>query len=187
VLSTTGVNFANELMDKTSPEYAMVVNKFNEGGFMKGKYSKIIQVNRIENRNLWIMYHSKKLTMLPNPNEKLLFHGCKTRPAMDAIIQTDGFDFRLASKGGSVGAGAYFAVKPSYSDSGYVLQNTDGSKEMIISSVLIGDSVQGQSGLARPPNNPATNRLFDSVFNGAEMFVVFDISQAYPSYIIKYQ
>jgi len=186
VKDSNTVEFGTVLLDKTSHEYATVANKFNEGGHMTGKYSKILKVDRVENRKLWIMYNSKSLTM-SNPNEKLLFHGCKTRQALDAIIEKDGFDFRIANKGGSVGAGAYFAVKPSYSDSGYVIVNPDGSKEMIICKVLIGDTIQGQQGLQRPPNNPTTNKLYDSVFNGGDMFVVFDISQAYPAYVIHYQ
>eukprot|EP01124_Arcella_intermedia_P018842 TRINITY_DN25969_c0_g1_i1.p1 TRINITY_DN25969_c0_g1~~TRINITY_DN25969_c0_g1_i1.p1 ORF type:complete len:410 (+),score=56.68 TRINITY_DN25969_c0_g1_i1:35-1231(+) len=186
VTLTNTIPFQTVDIPSSAKEFQDIVNIFTAGGHMNGRYQSVISLARVENRKLWKIYETKKQIM-SNPNEKWLFHGCKTREALDAIISRDGFDFRIASRGGSVGAGAYFAVKPSYSDSGYVLKNPDGSKEMIICQVLVGDSVQGKSGLLKPPLNPSTNKLYDSVFNGADMFVVFDIAQAYPTYVLKYK
>jgi hypothetical protein len=180
VLAKTKINFAKVPVQSGTPEYQLLVNELNKDGLN----AKINLITRIENRTLWAFYGLKKQVM-PNPNEKLLFHGCKTQQVLSEIIN-NGFDFRIANTGGSVGAGTYFACKANYSDSGYCITNPDGTRELLICHVLVGDSVQGQAGLRRPPSNPATGRLFDSVFNGAEMFVVYDFVQCYPSYIINY-
>lgn len=60
------------------------------------------------------------------------------------------FDMRVAATG-LYGIGIYFAVNAKYSDSGYVLQNPDKSKEMFICRVTCGEHVPGNSALRRPP------------------------------------
>ena len=65
-------------------------------------------------------------------------------------LQIHRFDMRVAATG-LYGVGIYFAVNASYSDSGYVFQNTDKSKEMFICRVTCGKHVPGNSALRRPP------------------------------------
>jgi hypothetical protein len=152
---------------------------------------KIHSVTRIQNLLLWRFYaltrHRIALRNGGDPGERNLFHGARVRENMNAIMQF-GFDMRVA-RDGSAGVGIYFAVNSSYSNSGYVLQNPDKSKEMFVCRVTIGSCVQGKHGLKRPPNKTgaAKDEYHDSVHNGLNiMFIVFDNSQAYPEYLIKY-
>eukprot|EP01012_Entosiphon_sulcatum_P066056 TRINITY_DN95117_c0_g1_i1.p1 TRINITY_DN95117_c0_g1~~TRINITY_DN95117_c0_g1_i1.p1 ORF type:complete len:409 (+),score=77.28 TRINITY_DN95117_c0_g1_i1:22-1227(+) len=153
---------------------------------------KIVSLIRIQNYTLWQFYALTRAHIAKrnggNPKEATLFHGARLRANMDAITQF-GFDMRVAAQG-SVGSGIYFAVNAQYSDRGYVLQNTDKSKEMFICKVALGSGVQGNPTLRRPPpkdpKQPAGD-LHDSVFNGAIMHVVFNNAQAYPAYVVKYK
>lgn len=152
---------------------------------------KIHSVTRIQNQLLWRFYaltrHRIALRNAGNPDERFLFHGARVRENMNAIMQF-GFDMRVA-RDGSAGVGIYFAVNSSYSNSGYVLQNPDKSKEMFVCRVTIGSCVQGKHGLKRPPNKTGKNKdeYHDSVHNGMNiMYIVFENSQAYPEYLIKY-
>merc|ERR1711862_249003 len=119
-------------------------------------------------------------------NQMMLFHGARERKNMDAITNF-GFDLRVANDG-MYGVGIYFAVNAQYSDSGYVLQNKDKSKEMFICRVLTGRHVAGKHGIRRPPpvdtKNP-NGELYDSVTGGKPviMHVVFDNSMALPEYV----
>ncbi|CUG88670.1 poly (ADP-ribose) polymerase, putative [Bodo saltans] len=152
---------------------------------------KIHSVTRIQNLPLWRFYaltrHRIALRNKGDAGERNLFHGARVRENMNAIMQF-GFDMRVA-RDGSAGIGIYFAVNSSYSNAGYVLQNPDKSKEMFVCRVAIGSCVQGKHGMKRPPNKTGASKdeYHDSVHNGLNiMFIVFDNSQAYPEYLIKY-
>ena len=64
---------------------------------------------------------------------------------------------------------------------------------MFACHVLVGDSAKGDSSMVRPPpKNPAQphENLYNSCVNNTNnpsIFVVFEMQQAYPSYIITYQ
>lgn len=166
---------------------------------------KIHWVERIQNTTLWRFYALSRYRVATrnkgNANEMNLFHGARVRENMQAI-ENYGFDMRVA-RSGSVGIGIYFAVNSSYSNGGYVLRNPDNSREMFVCRVAVGDHVQGKHGLKRPPVRQSKKAkkaagavgieaehedLYDAVHNGKpiSMYVVFDNSQAYPEYVIKY-
>eukprot|EP00992_Anisonema_acinus_P009270 TRINITY_DN5473_c0_g1_i1.p1 TRINITY_DN5473_c0_g1~~TRINITY_DN5473_c0_g1_i1.p1 ORF type:complete len:399 (+),score=83.62 TRINITY_DN5473_c0_g1_i1:52-1248(+) len=155
---------------------------------------KLHSLHRIQNYALWPFYSLTKQHVASrnggDPKELTLFHGARVRANMDAITNF-GFDMRVAATG-LYGVGIYFAVNACYSDSGYVLQNPDKSKEMFICRVTTGSSTAGNSALRRPPpkdpKNP-TGDLYDSVYNTGKpiiMHIVFNNSQAYPEYVLRY-
>ncbi len=63
---------------------------------------------------------------------------------------------------------------------------------MFLARVLTGLTTKAKSSYRRPPHNPKTKRLFDSVeglMNGDptnETFVIFDPMQHYPEYLIEF-
>ncbi len=63
---------------------------------------------------------------------------------------------------------------------------------MFLASVLTGLRTEGHPSYRKPPNNPETNRPYDSVsgFVGddptKETFVIFDLMQHYPKYLIEF-
>ena len=126
-----------------------------------------------------------------NPNEKYLYHGARVRENMDAIINF-GFDMRVA-RNGLAGVGIYFAVHSSYSNCGYVLYDpATKTKEMFVCRVAVGSCTKGKSGMVRPPPKSKKKAdqgdLYDSVHNNEDvMYIVFDNTQAYPEYLIKYK
>ena len=154
---------------------------------------KIHWVKRLQNQILWKFYALCRYRVAcrnkGDANEMKLFHGARMRENMDAISEF-GFDMRVA-RDGSAGIGIYFAVNSQYSNSGYVLRNPDNSREIFVCRAAIGSTTKGKHGLKRPPpktgKKAAAGDLFDSVHNGVNvMYVVFDNSQAYPEYVIKY-
>eukprot|EP00667_Euglena_gracilis_P013983 EG_transcript_14461 len=150
-------------------------------------------LQRIQNYTLWPFYALTRKAIADknkgDPNEKKLFHGARVRANMDAITNF-GFDMRVAATG-LYGIGIYFAVNAKYSDSGYVLQNPDKSKEMFICRVTCGEHVPGNSALRRPPPKDTkvpNGALYDSVTDTGKpniMHVVFNNAQAYPEYLVK--
>ena len=129
-------------------------------------------------------------TTIQTVNEKQLFHG--TNPENVEGICKDNFDWRLYGKNATVyGAGSYFAVSASYSDN-YAKRDIKGSKFMFVAKVLAGSYTTGHSSYRRPPaKNPVdqASDLYDSCVNCVSfptIFVVFDIDQCYPEYIIEY-
>lgn len=155
------------------------------------KTAKIITVRRIQNEPLWKFYALTRYRVAQrnggDPNEQdQLYHGCRVRQNLDSIIEF-GFDMRVA-RDGLAGLGIYFALQSSYSNGGYVLQNPDKSKEMLVCRVAVGSHTQGLHGMKRPPEKKnGSGELYDSVSRLPQMYVVFDNCQAYPEYIIKYK
>ncbi len=56
-----------------------------------------------------------------------------------------------------------------------------GDTHMLLVSMLTGKATQGMAGLKEPPAG------YDSVVNGAEMYVVFEGRRVYPRWIITYK
>lgn len=82
-------------------EYKHVLKVLQDNGFPTNK--TVQQIQRIQNTALFNLFtvtrrlmHSRNNGVL---NEKWLFHGMKTRVALDAILQ-DGFDARVSNIGG---------------------------------------------------------------------------------------
>ena len=121
-------------------------------------------------------------------NEKRLFHG--TSPDSVAAICKQNFDWREHGKNATkYGEGSYFAVKASYSHS-YAKRDGNTSQFMFLAKVLVGAYTQGDPSYRKPPPKPPPDsNLYDSCVDDKSnptIFVVFDIDQCYPEYIIKY-
>ncbi|CAH3138366.1 unnamed protein product, partial [Pocillopora meandrina] len=125
-------------------------------------------------------------------NEKRLFHG--TSPDSVEAICKENFDWRLSgtATGTKYGQGSYFAVKASHSHN-YAKEDANKSRFMFVAKVLVGSYVKGNPNYRRPPHKQPLNEAgilyYDSCVDDAlkpTMFIVFDIDQFYPEYIIQY-
>ena len=124
-------------------------------------------------------------------NEKQLFHG--TSPGVVDSICKQNFDWRLHGQNGTkYGKGSYFAVEASSSCSYANVGDAEECYVMFLARVLVGSYIKGQSTLQRPPAKDPTNPgsdLYDSCVDNTrnpKFFVVFDMDQCYPEYIIKF-
>ena len=126
-------------------------------------------------------------------NEKRLFHG--TSPDSVKAICKENFDCRLSgsANGTSYGHGSYFAVNASLSH-WYTQADANKSRFMFLAKVLAGSYVMGDPSYRRPPPKEPSDRLnaryYDSCVDDESeptMFIVFDIDQHYPEYVIQYQ
>lgn len=150
----------------------------------------ISKLERIQNEWLWKRYSFAKQRMIEKNgqdklNERQLFHGTKSTTP-DKIYQSEqGFDFRCSGETNMWGAGTYFAVNASYSNS-YSYSLTQNDKQMFLADVLTGVAYKCQPDgtLKKPPQN------HDSVTghtNGSDIFVIYDLDQSYPEYLITYR
>lgn len=132
----------------------------------------------------------KTVNEYPANIERRLFHGTKP-DSVDAICNLN-FDWRLHGKNATLyGEGSYFALSASYSDA-YTKEDVNSSRFMFLAKVLVGTYTKGYSRYRRPPkkdeSSPASN-LYDSCVNSTSspsVFVIFDMDQSYPEYIIEY-
>ncbi|WAR14206.1 PAR12-like protein, partial [Mya arenaria] len=123
--------------------------------------------------------------------ERQLFHG--TRNDTVEAIYRQWFDFRLSgtATGTAYGKGSYFATTAVLSDRYTVVQN--GTMPMFIAKVLVGDYTKGDKSYNRPPQKDPldmSSSLYDSCVNSVtdpQIFVVFELDQVYPEYLIKYK
>jgi poly [ADP-ribose] polymerase 7/11/12/13 len=168
---------------KGSEEWYSVSSEFLKG--LPG--SKIVRIERNQNKTLWMWYYLKRQLVGSNnngnPNEMFLFHGSRV-DAYDIILK-DGLDHRVANLGGAIGAGIYFAPS-SGTSAGYVSGTKKGhAKKMMYCRVTLGSVGVGQAGLRRPPEK-SKGVLYDSVGSPPTMYVIFDNHQSYPEYVIHY-
>eukprot|EP01124_Arcella_intermedia_P021267 TRINITY_DN2942_c0_g1_i2.p1 TRINITY_DN2942_c0_g1~~TRINITY_DN2942_c0_g1_i2.p1 ORF type:complete len:421 (+),score=83.98 TRINITY_DN2942_c0_g1_i2:45-1307(+) len=173
-------------LKRFSPEWTRVA-----GEFLRGLPSTHIRnIIRNQNKKLWMWYHLKKLEMEAKngdlgANELMAFHG--SRANAYEIILSEGFDHRVASMSGAIGAGIYFALS-SLTSMGYVSGSYHG-KRMLFCRVLAGDVGPGRPNLRRPPEkNTILGKtiLYDSVGTIGSVYVVFDNCQSYPEYDIHF-
>ena len=193
-----GLGSSKVALKSTDDLYKKISNRFKE---TMGA-SKIRSISRVQNKYLWERYASERFSMLTKNkgtiNEKMLFHGTSS---VDPEIIYDGsnscgFDSRLG--GGYYGKGAYFAEKARYSDSYAYTDSKTGHKKMFLARVLTGHAKNYGTNLAqhltRPPplpsSHPASPGLYDSVqggpHSGSIMCIVYQVSKAYPEYLISY-
>ena len=162
---------------------------------------EMVKLERVQNRSLQLKYELEKNLMLKRNNEEVnekpLFHGSRQIDPKDIVFSSAGVDFRYSSKGRTLlwGAGAYFAVKASYSDN-YAHSTPDNLKQLILARVLTGKSYSYQSkqepSLTKPPQLPGarTGVLYDTVngeTGGSTVYVTYDHDKSYPAYIITYR
>jgi len=155
---------------------------------------KILSIERIQNTYLWKSYCAE-IQILKDirgtlPKQCQLFHGTRySDPSQIYSGKHASFDFRL-SKEGLWGRGAYFAVNASYSHK--FKYNNGRAFQMFLADVIIGDFIETEpdSKLIAPPPKPgSTNDCYDSVkgvTDGSVIFVVYNTSKAYPTYLITY-
>jgi hypothetical protein len=174
-------------LEQSSAEFKDCISKLN------GSISKVKSIYRVQNPFLYQAYQffkanlKKKYPMHENSNfERILFHG--SNYAYKEAIAQQGFDWRLnGTNGTAYGKGSYFALNSSYSLS-YSKPN-NGSRMMFIASVLTGKYGIGSSNLVRPPIDEKSGIILDSVvdnLHSPQIFVIFELSQAYPEYIIEF-
>ncbi|XP_067429769.1 protein mono-ADP-ribosyltransferase PARP14-like isoform X1 [Thunnus thynnus] len=173
-----------------SKEYGDVEKEFQKTGL----YANIISIERVQNETLRQSYQLKKKQLEAKNkhknNEQMLFHGTGS-DSID-LINKQGFNRSYAGAHGAMyGNGSYFAVDPAYSARGYARPDARGQKRMYLARVLVGDFVQGRSGMITPPPRGSGNAsdLYDSVTDNPArptMFVIFNDIQAYPEYLITF-
>ncbi|KAL3861814.1 hypothetical protein ACJMK2_007832 [Sinanodonta woodiana] len=160
---------------------------------------RISYVCRVQNMKLWRAYEEQRQSMkisleragqTKEVDERSLFHGTDSLNTVRGIC-TNSFDFRVCGKHGTVyGKGAYFARDAKYSDSYTNSASTD--RYMFLAKVLVGEYSTGSSTYTRPPEKPGAtaHQLFDSCVdnvNSPAIFVVFDLKQCYPEYLVCYK
>ena len=156
-------------------------------------------MRRLRDRVAWQPDACGTAELVDDVNEFYLFHGTSSTKA--AIIAEHGLDERVANLRGLYGAGSYFACNACKSHQ-YAAANKDSADlVMLVCRVSMGIPycTAAQHGNARrAPDNPATpGRPFDSIFaehgiaNSGKQhhneFVVFDMSQVYPEFIVRYR
>ncbi|XP_042563222.1 uncharacterized protein LOC122132670 [Clupea harengus] len=152
----------------------------------------IISIERIQNKELWEDFQTKRERMTKAnkdkkyvAGERLLFHGTDSK-FIDAICYQN-FDWRKSGANGTVyGEGCYFARDARYSNS----YTSDHSvRSMFVCRVLAGSYTRGQSQYRLPPSIDGGLLLYDSCVNDVRdpsIFVVFDKQQVYPEFLITY-
>ncbi|KAM4626659.1 protein mono-ADP-ribosyltransferase PARP14-like [Discoglossus pictus] len=163
--------------------------------FAQSCQMRIIKIERIQNRALWLNYQIKKQSIdIKNGNtnnEKQLFHG--TAPEAIKNVNHNGYNRSFAGKNAAMyGNGTYFAVNAIYSaHDTYSRPDGNAYKYMYLARVLTGFSCVGVNGMVAPPSktpNDPTD-LYDSVTDNIQkpsMFVIFNDIQAYPEYLITF-
>ncbi|XP_077968381.1 uncharacterized protein LOC144422257 [Styela clava] len=174
-------------LNKYSPEYLEVKQKFEES---RPLYSKLIKIERVQNRFLYSQFkhleNDKKAEYSGRSMiiTRQLFHGTSV-DKVDKICAS-GFDRNFAGEHGTAyGRGMYFAVKSQYS----VRYCKDVTKYMFLSEVITGDYILGNSTYKAPPEKSQSTRYDSCVDNQSNpsIFVVFPDPSVYPSYVITFQ
>lgn len=153
-----------------------------------------MRLDRVQNCTLWERYELEARQMSERNegqiNEMYIFHGSKMTDPYEIARSECGIDFRCSTRDRNLlGSGAYFSKSASKSD-GYAYLHRDGTKQMIIASVLTGIPYQcpsARTDLTRPPER-VPGHLYDTVESYAfEAIVVYDLSKSCPAYIISYR
>ena len=166
---------------------------------MKGKYTQIVRIERIQNERWYIQYLAHRhqfYTRLNAHTERRLYHGCPESAANS--IPAECFNRSLAGVNGNrksilvcwslvfvligtiYGVGAYFSSEAVYSH-GYALENSRNERHMFIARVLIGNTTIGNSSMKKPPAG------YDSTTDGRNILVTYHDAQAYAEYLIIYK
>ncbi|XP_072915927.1 protein mono-ADP-ribosyltransferase PARP11-like isoform X3 [Hemitrygon akajei] len=188
-------------LHKSTNEYQEVAELFGQ----TMDQNRIMQIQRIQNLDLWELYcrkkaHLKKMRNVLEVNERLLFHGTSSEFVQAICLQN--FDWRINGMHATVyGKGTYFARDSSYSSrychsndkSVATLQPDQGKpqfKTMFLARVLVGDYVTGNPKYTRPPSKDGSLvNLYDSCVDNQwnpKIFVVFDANHIYPEYLINF-
>ncbi|XP_044841818.1 uncharacterized protein LOC123348363 [Mauremys mutica] len=151
----------------------------------------ILNIQRVQNRVLWVSYCWQRRWMEEkNPpgelNERLLYHG--TRPENRRSIQEIGLRI-TCRKVGIYGQGLYFAAEAARS-ADYAKPDAHGHRFMFQVRVLTGQFTQGKEDMVLPPEKPDGGGRYDSVVNVVSrpsIFVTFFDDLTYPEYLITFR
>ncbi|PVD35543.1 hypothetical protein C0Q70_02506 [Pomacea canaliculata] len=125
--------------------------------------------------------------------ERQLFHGTPTLQAARGIC-ANSFDFRRSGEnvGAIHGKGAYFSTTAKYSHSytrAHITAKGDSLRFMFLGRILVGQYTLGNPSYTKPPERDRL-KLYDSCVNDVSnptIFVIFDLAQSYPEYLIEYE
>ena len=157
----------------SDPEYDKISTFFRE----TYPNSCIVWVEKIDNPDLLSNYEEYKKT-IPEPNEKLLFHGT-TEPNARKIIHL-GFDPSL-NKAFAYGKGVYFSKRSIYSRD-FSMPSKDELAFMLLCSVVIGKVTKGSRGEKIPKDyNSFTNSI-----KNPDMYIVNRREAIMPRYLVAF-
>ncbi|CAF3357209.1 unnamed protein product [Rotaria socialis] len=164
-------------LDENSHEYKDIRELFDKT--MAKKYTTIIRIERIQNKQWYTQYNSYKNFSGREDTEKKLFHGCLQESV--SLIVNSFFNRSFAGVNGVVyGQGAYFSANAVYSH-GYATPNqSNGERSMFVVNVIVGKTTRGNRSMKTPPAG------FDSTTDDDHIFVTYRDDQAYAEYLIVY-
>ncbi|CAF1357967.1 unnamed protein product [Rotaria magnacalcarata] len=170
-------NVQRFVLDENSHEYNDIRELFDKT--MTKKYTTIIRIERIQNKQWYTQYNSYKNFSAKEDTEKKLFHGCLQESAN--LIVNSFFNRSFAGVNGVVyGQGAYFSANAVYSHSYAKPSQSNGERFMFVVNVIVGNTIRGNSSMKTPPIG------FDSTTDGDHIFVTYRDDQAYAEYLIVY-
>lgn len=172
----------------TDPEYAAITAQFRQTS-----PNAITKIRVIQNKRLYTNFafkHEGYSQIEGRAVEiKRLFHGTRAN-APEVIYKSDaGLDSRLG--GGMWGNGTYYALNSSYSV-GYAHPAGDGTMEMFLCEVLVGDYIQlpSDGSLKKPPAKPNSTQCYHSVkgnTGGSDIWITYEPAMSYPHFLINYK
>ena len=155
----------------------------------------VIEVQALVNRPRFRSYQCKRQELvevepkLPSGvNERWLWHG--TSGGLINSIAENGLlrDYNSVSL---YGRGTYFAKNAEYSlNPRYTPDEPDGTCNLLLCRVLLGESCTGKQGMERPDTKPGSSRLYESMVNSRSDPTIFVLSagsdnQCYPEFLLK--
>jgi poly [ADP-ribose] polymerase 10/14/15 len=156
---------------------------------------QILQIERVQNAELWTCFAAKRLAMLQRAGaidsweRAWLFHGTDQDTVPKIVAQ--GFNRSYCGKNATkYGKGVYFAVESEYSTRDcYSRPNAAGECFIFLCRVLVGEFCQGEEdGVA--PAVRCGDVLYDSTVDNPrdpKIFVTYHDAQAYPEYLVKFR
>ena len=220
-----------ELMTETAKVQFIGQGRDNRG--LKHKGYEVARVHRVENARLWRSYAHRRADIIgSNPgqcaqtdvstwkpwwqtelhqnkraNEVFLFHG--TKPGLEKIIVSAGFEERVCSTAGLFGAAIYLAENSSKSDE-YCMPDNGGTCFMFLVRASLGTAVETRvprNGLRRPPcvngdfdgagrpticSHPRADSVVAPFGPGCFLqkyreFMIYDRHQVYPELLIEFK
>ncbi|XP_065279331.1 protein mono-ADP-ribosyltransferase TIPARP-like [Emys orbicularis] len=154
---------------------------------------RVLRIYRIRQEYLWQKYSSQKEIMSRGLSteekkqlEQHLFHGTSA-DSKNSICQM-GFDPSLSGQHlAAFGKGSYFAKNAQYSN-GFCTACKAGLRYMFLAKVLVGKSAVGNASYCQPPTIRSSGPPFDScVDSTSSIYVIFNSSQSYPYFLIRYK
>jgi hypothetical protein len=180
-------------------EYTMAVNCLLEKDFP----GEIVRVERVQNPELYRLYHKKRKEVANHnngdANAALLKHGTRqTDPKFvwdsGSHTNTYGFDFRYSSENNFYGRGSYFTDNAAYTHPySYTQPSSPGDPEerqVFLALVAQGLSEQKETkdqrtGIKTP--GPGFQSIRGPIKGALQGVVVYELNQCYPAYLITYR